>query len=819
MHLPLVKENAAPDRRRKPSPVQPPDRGGRSVFSNTLSESLERIEEQNASRPPLPQGIQPHLVFRLPIEGSIPNAQLVQRLIAVGITVVGVEPDGAIIAFKDDANLQAFKEALETYRRGPTVDQRTGELRKTTQWDVFQWMDAANMRIWNKADRIGSRLSQKIGSEGELIEANEYYILDIELWHPGSVRAANASLAELRSLLQTAQGNQITDSFVGQLISLARVRVNGEMLKKILNLDAVAEADLPPKPVFDSSVARQAVSRNFPTPPRPAANGPRVCIVDSGIASGHPLLANNVGHAESILTETTTAADLNGHGTMVGGIAVFGDVRAKFVAGAFSSEVTLFSARVLNDQNEFDDNQLILTQMRSAVEFFIQEPHRCKVFNISLGTDSSLFADDNRRQGLWAEILDTLAREYKVLFVVSSGNHHRAEANNASDAEEILTSYPRFLLEEECRLCDPATAAIAITVGGVANSDTPEVRHGSGQQDIVRVVAQSGEPCACTRIGPGINDAIKPEFVAPAGNHAFIGTGSHCRSISGGDNGINIMSLSNEPTNQLFAFKVGTSLASPEVARIAAKVWTKLESQFPTEAHPNLVRALLGASANFTNISTSRMEALGGDFDAVKRMCGYGMIDEEYALESSDKQVTLLAQDKIKIDSFHIYEVPIPAEFHTGNQQKKIVVSLAFDPPVRRRRSQYLGVKMQSCLIRGKTLNEVIAAYRSVPAGQTEPAPGAIQGSCKCKLVPGVRQLEDSTLQKSEFLLTRPATTYGETYYLVVRSQRTWAPIEIEEQDYAIAVSLVSNSTELYSRVEERVQARIQQQARVRPRP
>ena len=42
----------------------------------------------------------------------------------------------------------------------------------------------------------------------------------------------------------------------------------------------------------------------------------------------------------------------------------------------------------------------------------------------------------------------------------------------------------------------------------------------------------------------------------------------------------------------------------------------------------------------------------------VRRLCGYGLIDESRAQESVGSRVTLLAQDTIAIDTFAVYEVP-----------------------------------------------------------------------------------------------------------------------------------------------------------------
>jgi|SRR5271157_6206660 len=91
---------------------------------------------------------------------------------------------------------------------------------------------------------------------------------------------------------------------------------------------------------------------------------------------------------------------------------------------------------------------------------------------------------------------------------VSAGNQYLGTGNNARDAEEVLANYPDYLFEPDCGLCDPATAAIALTVGGIAQHDEPEVRRGNREESIVRSVASRGEPLPTTRIGPGLDSAI-----------------------------------------------------------------------------------------------------------------------------------------------------------------------------------------------------------------------------------------------------------------------------------------------------------------------
>jgi hypothetical protein len=783
------------------------------------------METEVSGRPPSPAGIQPHLVFRVPLSRNASASIIAELLERLGITVVSIENDNAIIAFQNDINLTQFRQAVATYEQGPQqgINPQTGQPFAGTRWDVLEYIEAPEMRLWSRDDRIGSRLVHEIGDEAQSIHPDRLYILDVELWHRGTDELGRAAITELRRLVEhaPAEGERLCDSFVGQLLCIARVAIRGSKLDALLDLDIVAEADVPPQPSFDHLQALRATAREFSPPSVPAVDGPSVCVVDSGVVTNHPLLAANVGHSASILPTTASGADENGHGTMVSGIAVFGDIRACYENGQFSSPVTLYSARVLNADNRFDDQSLIIHQMRRAIETFIVPPYECRVFNLSLG-DSSAWLQHNPRQSLWSESLDILAREYNVILVVSAGNQDFGWTRNTEEAEEILASYPDYLFDPACGLCEPATAAIPITVGGYAQHDAsailvPSQAH---DNDIVRTVALALEPTPTSRVGPGINDAIKPEFVAAGGNVAFRGF-SNIRRVEE-DNGLAVMSLSHLPTDRLFDFDIGTSLAAPQVARWASMVLPILRQTFGEEPDANLIRALLASSAALPQPAENRIRQMHGE-DGIRRVYGYGAIDEDVLFDSADRRVTMVAQATIPLDTLAIYEVPSPLEFRTASGRKKVIVTLAFDPPVRRRRIDYLGAKMDYALIRGKTVDEIVEAYRQLNADEQRhfknsgiKPQGAFQGAFRCNLQPGPRTLETSTLQRSEWTFEREANDYGDSWYLVVRAQRTWAPATFTDQRFAVTVTLQADEPELFNLIQNRVRVRQQQRARTR---
>jgi hypothetical protein len=222
--------------------------------------------------------------------------------------------------------------------------------------------------------------------------------------------------------------------------------------------------------------------------------------------------------------------------------------------------------------------------------------------------------------------------------------------------------------------------------------------------------------------------------------------------------------------------------------------------------------------ATSAEIPPESIRVLGGAASAVK-VCGYGIVDADLALDSADRRVTLVADAALQLDRFSIYEVPIPAEFIEARGTKTIQVALAYDPPVRRRRLDYMGVEMTFQMIRGKSLDDVENAYRQVAADE-EPDK-AIGGACKIEFQPkeAPRSLpygrKKSTLQSGTFSFRQIRNDYGNTYYLVIRAQRKWAPVEIETQDFGVAVTLSADAPELFNQVSARIEQLLRARVRV----
>ncbi len=80
--------------------------------------------------------------------------------------------------------------SLDAYAKGPKINRATGAPFASTKWDVFELIEADQMRLWSRPDRVGPRLKAVIGPEGASIDISQIFVLDAELWHRGTRSAA-----------------------------------------------------------------------------------------------------------------------------------------------------------------------------------------------------------------------------------------------------------------------------------------------------------------------------------------------------------------------------------------------------------------------------------------------------------------------------------------------------------------------------------------------------------------------------------------------------------------------------------------------------
>lgn len=529
----------------------------------------------------------------------------------------------------------------------------------------------------------------------------EIFSLDVELWPLEDSHQEREELWEAFEDWLNQQGILVIDSVKQPGLSLYRVKCDKEQAETILRYRDVRTVDLPPRFGVDIKLLYTDIS-DLDEVPSPPDDAPGVTILDSGLVTGHPLLAPAIGDSASFLPDKEPS-DENGHGTHVGGLALYGDIEPRIHDGKFVPELHLFSGRILDENNE-NETGFVANHITEAVHYFLEE-YGCKVFNLSFGDLNKPYLGGHVRD--LAYTLDILSRELGVLFVVSTGNVLGKQLRGLDWKE----NYPGYLLEDSWTIVDPATALNVLTIGSVARYDQT-INSQRWANDPAEVpIASVNQPSPFTRRGPTIGGAIKPDLMGYGGNWA-INTRSGANTLVP-NSGLGELSTNWKFTigGKLFADDSGTSFAAPHVSYLA----TMLQKEVP-DISPELTRSMLVAHARMPE----EMEQLFGDDTNTRLVCGYGMVDKTGLFRSLENETTLTAEGSIPNKKHHFYEIPVPEDFLSkGRRLREISIALAYTPYVRSTRIDYRASRIRFKMVAAADLDEVTTIFNQATDKET----------------------------------------------------------------------------------------------------
>lgn len=751
-----------------PGPT-PPRSGG---YGRRVKAAVEAaVEEQLRNRPA--QFVDPSLILRVNMNGMLLEADWG----SLGLTLLSSDEDKNIVLFSSAGDLAALMYRLEAFD-GPIPE---GQAARRYEGFVSR---IETVETLAPRDRMGGRFREAGLTEASDLQDAEIYTVDIELWDFGARAARERKADEIEAFIG-AQMGEVHDVYIGPSITLLRATASGRALRPLLSVPEIAYVDLPPRPDIEACDLVRMDLADAPSILPADAAAPIIGVLDSGL-NEHPFLAGSIAGFTAFPAALGTA-DVWGHGTRVAGVAAFGDLRGIAPGQAIQPAARLVSAKVIQDDGGFAERRTLPSQMREAIGH-LHAHHGCRIFVLSLGDVRA--RNDPGRVGPWAATLDELARELDILIFVSAGN--RMPRAGAS-VEQGVTEYPGYLIEAANRLCEPAGAANVITVGSLANGHGLDARHVHDAH--VRQITNAMEPSPFSRAGPGAAGIRKPDFVEVGGTLVFDAPSARLQGAPMFPEA-GIITLNHEFLRQLLTSGNGTSYSAPMLANKAAY----LLGRFPW-ATSNLIRALLAGAARLPAPAERVLAHIGEDDKA--RVCGNGQVDALRAAYSDEHRVVLFAEEQLEINQFAVYRVPIPPEFQV-NGRRTIRVSLAFDPPVRRTRAEYIGTKMNFRLLRGCGVEEVFEHFRA--RGADDGDPPNIPGRFKCDLKPSPTRRDRNTLQTAAKTYQQDTTAYGVEYYLVVRCIGGWAEEQEVFQNFAVTVELEHQpGVQLYARLRQRI--------------
>ncbi len=404
----------------------------------------------------------------------------------------------------------------------------------------------------------------------------------------------------------------------------------------------------------------------------------KVCILDSGINNGHPLLQSLVDNTNALTVDNSWGTHDHengaGHGTLMAGIAGYGQMEQVLLTqNQIQLTHKLCSVKILPNQGK-NPKELwgyITSQGISRAE--IQNPNMDLIYCMAITAKE----DTNRgRPSSWSGAVDNLAYgegENQRLIIISAGN----VADHSS-----LFNYPEtnFLSSVQ----NPAQAWNALVVGAY----TAKVKVNDQKYKNYIPISNKGQlsPYSSTSLVWEKKWPIKPDVVFEGGN-----------LLKAPDNSIigheDLQLLS---TSKLFTSKgyfdtiCATSAATAQAAWFAAKI----AYEYPN-AWSETIRGLMVHSANWNDAMCNQHQKENNKRDVINllRTFGFGIPNLERALYSQESALTFISQEIIQPFSYkkgsktnaetneiHFYKLPWPSDLllEMGKIPVKLRITLSY---------------------------------------------------------------------------------------------------------------------------------------------
>ncbi len=395
----------------------------------------------------------------------------------------------------------------------------------------------------------------------------------------------------------------------------------------------------------------------------PDENAPALCILDTGVTHGHPLLQDILAPEDATAVDPAWGAhDHDGHGTEMAGLAAYGDLAQALASGApVHIRHRLESVKILPPRGSNPPELYGAITAQAVARPEIQAPRRPRAFSMAVT------ATDERDRGQptsWSAAIDALAagrsfdpsNQGLVYLDDADANAPRLFVLSAGNVDPAHLQQDHLVRSDIEAIHDPAHAWNALTVGAFTEKASITDASYAGWSP----VAPPGDlsPWSTTSVTFQESWPLKPDVVCEGGNLAMNGT-----HIDFPIPDLSLLSTHHKPAEKSFTLSWATSAATAQVARMAATI----SAEYP-HLWPESVRGLLVQSARWTRAMRAHLDGAGGKKARARlvRRYGYGLPDLARALRSAGDALTLIAQASIrpfaegKMRELHLHELPWP---------------------------------------------------------------------------------------------------------------------------------------------------------------
>lgn len=636
------------------------------------------------------------------------------------------------------SNMTAIEELLQLFEKWKSDPKVKLDRGLSKFKDMFQQLVA--IRHWGPQDRIQeTSLYEEWKEQLEAIGNSQSFVqVEVELWYrQDKIRQIKAEEI-VRNNVSDVAGKVISRALIPEinyhalLVELPRQQVELFLAKgaesvQLLTADEVMFVS-PYKPMAlgwqdNDSIADDDLIRGIALNEGERIQGkPRVALLDGLPFSNHGALRGRLIIDDPDDLEKHYPVIKRQHGTEMASQIIYGDLnepdapldRPLYVRPIMeSTEGTGRREQVISNVL-FPD--LLIRTVRRIIEGDGDSKAvapSVRIINLSIGDPARVLI---RRMSPGGRVLDWLAVNYNLLFIVSAGNHNEipitipVEDASATESARIAATKATFNNSLLLGILSPGDAINALTIGATHNDKADAIK----VPDTVLDANRANFPAHYSGRGPGINRSIKPDLYYMGGRVVYkrpVITSEQQGNIdleiadsSVVGPGVRAAVPSRGGAINGTKFCIGTSNAAALVTHEASKLFDILEegnseNNLPDALyHPLLVRALLAHASSWGEWKKD----LGKDLDLPKGqirkqltpLLGYGCLDPSRLGFSARNRAVVIAGGSITKDQRHTYNLPLPLSLRSKAEWHRFTVTLAFAAPTVGTLNQYRGSKV-----------------------------------------------------------------------------------------------------------------------------
>lgn len=621
-----------------------------------------------------------------------------------------------------------------------------------------------DLRRWGPEDRVRETgLIERWQETLDIVGDSQSSVrVEVELWYRNDRGQRQASEQEIRTIIADSGGRVVNRAKIEEigyhalLAELPRqqvetvVRQGPQAIRLLMAEDVMFVSPFEPMSV---KAAPSVPGSEFSFPPVALKdNKPRIALLDGVPFQNHDALAGRLSIDDPDDFESGYPLAARSHGTAMASLIIHGDLsvpeipldRKVYVRPIMRHE------ELPSDQyvERVSPDTLFVDLLHRAVRrILIGESSRppvapsVRIINLSIGDRGRPLV---RRMSPIGRLVDWLALEYNVLFIISAGNHVdpiSIPAEGASDRESARVAALQAVHASQIvrGILPPGDAMNAVTVGAVHADGSPDPDESSNVWDLSR----QGEPALYSATGPGVDRMIKPDIYHVGGRRLFVRPIKQsvlrsdvdlcpARTTRTGP-GLRVAAPSEWGSSNRTTFECGTSHATALVTREASLLFDLLEarshdryvSPLPDAMfHPLIVRALLAHACSWGDWQKELSPELRITSDQRRNLTpflGYGRYFSDVARSAVNRAV-VVAGNFIDLDERHSYDLPLPHSIRNKAEWRRLSITLAYWAPATHGLKRYRAAKVyftapELGLVQGERVD---AYYSAVQRGSLQ---------------------------------------------------------------------------------------------------